>query len=100
FRKVCDSCAGPVGEFNRDAECFWVLHVPVNVEQAGEEFMQRVPRNPAAVQVERFHANVSGGNFLKNLLAVWDSSDVAVAICALAGFELVDDVVHLIAKPN
>ncbi len=72
----------------------------VNVEQSGEEFVQRVPRNPTAVEVEGLDANISGGDFLKYLLPVGNGGDVAIAVRALTRFQLGDDVIYSFTKAS
>src|ERR1041384_1677854 len=76
FGKLCNGCIGPIGKFDCNGESFRALKIAMSVQQSREEFVQVVPRHPASVEVEGLHANVTGRDFLKDLLAIWNRCDV------------------------
>ena len=67
FGEVRNGRASPVGKFDGNAQGFRVLKMTMDVEQSGEEFVQRVPGDPAAVEIERLYADVACRDFLKDL---------------------------------
>ena len=96
--QVADRLVSPLGELDGDREGLLVRRVMMGVEQAGEDFVERVPRHPAAVQVEALRADVARGHLPENPLALGDGRDVAVAVGLLAQFQLGHDVVDAVAE--
>ncbi len=97
-REIFRGGIGPVGEVRGDFQRLRVVAQLAGVNQPREFLVERIPRNPAAVEVETSGPDFAAGNFVENLLAVRHGRHVAVAIGLLALGELVHDVIHPFQK--
>ena len=52
FRQIGQSGVSPVSQLDGDGQSFCVPKVVIDVQQTGEELVQRVPGNPTTVEIE------------------------------------------------
>ena len=101
FGEVRDGCVGPVSKFDGNARGLLCSErSDVTSSSPAKSLCNVYHGTQPPLRSNGLHANVAGGDFLKDLFAVRNGGDVAVAVGALAGFELGDDVVHSFAKAD
>jgi len=92
--EVGDEAVAPIAEPNEDVAGLGVAGDEPGVAEAGEGFMQVVPRDPFPVDGEVVHFQFAGGDFGPEFAAVGRAADVAVAVGALALGHLGDHVIE------
>ncbi len=83
----------PSGEFDFGGERGPVARVAIRVAQPGKGLVQRVPRGPHAVQIERRRADFAARQLPERLAAVRQRAQIAVGILVLNDLQFTNDVV-------
>jgi hypothetical protein len=91
---------GPRGELRFDGERGAIPGVSIGVAKPGERLVQRVPRRPEAVEVERGRADLALRQRRKRLAAAFERAQVPVAVLVLHGSKLADDVIRPLLVPR
>src|SRR5207344_798817 len=91
------------GEGGGDSKRFDAAAMTLGLEQACQQLVPVVERRPGAIQVEARRADFAARDFLEHpasrldcagLILAREARHIAVALCALAGAELGNDVMH------
>jgi hypothetical protein len=88
----------PVGEADEDVAGLFVFRDEPGVAEAGEEFVEVVPGDPAAVDGEVGGVDFAGADFGPELLSLGNGADVAIARGGLADGEFRDHVIEAAAE--